>query len=402
LARLQRDARLQTRDARRKLPVEHEPFWHEVRRGLHLGYRKGLGGGVWWLREYRGGRYAKRRLGIADDEINADGTTVLSWSDALNQLFEEERPTLKAAAVSYTINQALEDYFAHRSAKSPSGSVKTDRAKAKAFIPPKLGQHKIAEITPQDLLHWRDGLVGETDDREKLRRAQATANRSWSILRAALNHAYGSGKVYSDHAWRRIKPFRNVDRPRTRFLSVEEAKRLLNALPRDFRQLARGSLYTGLRLGELLALRVMDFADGQVHVRHSKSGRPRSVPLSDEGMQFFNQVTAGRAGDESMFKRDDGAAWSRMDTSRYMARASEAAKIKPPAKFHDLRRSYASLLINRGTDAEIIRELLGHADLRMTLRAYAHLLNRTVAKAVKKKLPSFGLELSNVRKLERA
>ena len=61
---------------------------------------------------------------------------------------------------------------------------------------------------------------------------------------------------------RRIKPFRNVDRPRTRFLSVEEAKRMLNALPRDFRQLARGSPYSGLRLGELLALRVMDFADG--------------------------------------------------------------------------------------------------------------------------------------------
>ncbi|MGO9933703.1 MAG: hypothetical protein ACLPV8_18090 [Steroidobacteraceae bacterium] len=178
MARLQRDARLQTRDARRKLPVEHEPFWHEVRRGLHLGYRKGLGGGVWWLREYRGGRYAKRRLGMADDEINADGTTVLSWSDALNQLFDEERPTLKAAAVSYTINQALADYFAHRSAKSPSGSVKTDRAKAKAFIPPKLGQRKIEEITPQEPLSWRDGLVSETDDREKPRRAQATANRS--------------------------------------------------------------------------------------------------------------------------------------------------------------------------------------------------------------------------------
>ena len=62
------------------------------------------------------------------------------------------------------------------------------------------------------------------------------------------------------------------------------------------------------------------------------------------------------------------------------------------------RRSYASLLINRGTDAEIIKELLGHADLRMTLRTYAHLLNRTVAKAVRKKLPSYGLEPSKVVK----
>jgi len=162
LARQQRDVRLQTPDARRKLSIGHEPFWHEVRRGLYLGYRKGLNGGVWWVREYRGGRYAKRRLGIADDEINADGATVLSWSDAIKQVFGEERPTLKTAAGSVTLNQALEDYFSHRSAKSPSGSVKTDRAKAKAFIPPKLGQQKISEITAQELLRWRDGMVSES------------------------------------------------------------------------------------------------------------------------------------------------------------------------------------------------------------------------------------------------
>ncbi|HEY2675348.1 MAG TPA: site-specific integrase [Steroidobacteraceae bacterium] len=402
MARQQRDARLQTRESRRKLPASHEPFWHEVRRGLHLGYRKGLSGGVWWIREYQVGRYLKRRLGVADDDIEADGVTVLSWSEALKQAIGEERPTVTAPEPTFTLNQALEDYFAHRRAKSPFGSVETDRAKAKAFIPSRLARRALAEITTVELLRWRDGLVIATDDREKLRCAQATANRSWSILRAALNHAYASGKVLSDHPWRRIKPFRNVDRPRTRFLSVEEAKRLLNASLPDFRDIARGALYTGLRLGELVELRVMDVADGQVHVRHSKSGRPRSVPLSDEGLQFFDQITAGRAGDDSVFQRQDGEGWIRMDASRYMARASEAAKIKPPARFHDLRRSYASLLINRGTDAEIIRELLGHADLRMTLRAYAHLLNRTVARVVRKKLPSFGFEPSNVRKLKRA
>jgi integrase len=85
-----------------------------------------------------------------------------------------------------------------------------------------------------------------------------------------------------------------------------------------------------------------------------------------------------------------------MQASRYMRDACVVAKIEPPATFHDLRRSYASLLINRGSDAEVTKELLGQADLRTTLRTHAHLLNRTVAKAVKKKLPSFGLEPSKV------
>ena len=112
-------------------------------------------------------------------------------------------------------------------------------------------------------------------------------------------------------------------------------------------------------------------------------------------------MTAGKRGDEIVFTRADGSPWYRMQASRYMRDACTAAKIEPPATFHDLRRSYASLLINRGTDAEIIKELLGHVDLRMTWRTYAHLLNRTVAKAVKKKLPSFGLEPSSVTSSER-
>jgi integrase len=72
-----------------------------------------------------------------------------------------------------------------------------------------------------------------------------------------------------------------------------------------------------------------------------------------------------------------------------MRAACAAAKIEPPAVFHDLRRSYGSLLLNSGASADAIQELLGHADLRMTRRAYAHIADKTLQKAVKK-LPSFG------------
>jgi integrase len=78
---------------------------------------------------------------------------------------------------------------------------------------------------------------------------------------------------------------------------------------------------------------------------------------------------------------------------------AETHEISPPATFHDLRRSYGSLLLNSGASAEVIQELLGHADLRMTRRAYAHLLQKTLQRAVKKHLPTFGLEPSNVKPL---
>jgi len=222
-----------------------------------------------------------------------------------------------------------------------------------------------------------------------------------SLLRAGRSEQFTSYPPVPGVAcsWRAVRRFRNFDRPRRRFLSIDEARRLLNAAPTDFRCIARGALYTGLRLGELLALRVADVADGQVDVRHSKAGRGRTVPLSADGAEFFEQLTAGRPGDAPVFVRDSGAEWTRMQVSRSMQRCCAAAKIAPRAIFHDLRRSYGSLLLNAGANAEVIQELLGHADMRMTRRVYAHLLNATIANTVKSKLPSFGHERSNVRRL---
>lgn len=407
MPRQQRNVRLQTRDARRQLAPNKEPYWHELRRGLHVGYYKGTTAGTWLIREYRGpGNRPKRRVGQADDAVAADGVSVYSWEQVLKLALGDARPTI-APAGTHTVENALTDYWGFREAKSPAASVLIDRTKIKAHVGDKLRARPVAELTTDELERWLYGLVPKTEDREKQRKGQATALRVWRIFRAALEQAYRNHRteVPLSDAWRAVRAFRNVDRPRQRTLSLDEAKRLLNAMPADFRRLARGALYTGLRLGELLALRGSDVADGQVHVRHSKAGKPRTVPLSPEGAQFFESATAGLSSDALVFMRDPIAEgepaeeWQRMHISRGMKRACTAATISPPAVFHDLRRSYGSLMLNRGAEVEVIQELLGHADLRMTQRAYAHLLQSTMAKVVKRKLPNFGLEKTNVRKL---
>lgn len=399
MARAQRDGNLMTWSARETLEATHEPYWHIVRRGLAIGYRKGPAGGTWWLREYRDGKMHKRRAGLADDGVPADGETVLAWRDVLRVALGEARPTV-TVPTRCTVGEALSAYFEHRRAKARSTeSLAIDAAKLRAHVGERLRARIVNSLTADDLRRWRDALVPDTADREKRRAAQASANRVRTVLFAALELAYLNGRATSNDAWRRVPPFRDVDRARTRFLSVAEAKRLLNALPRDAADLARGALYTGMRLGELITLRVTDCHDGSVWARGTKSGRDRSIPLSGEGAQFFEALTAGKAGDALVFTGADGSAWTRMRVSRHMAAACKAAKITPTATFHDLRRSYASLLLNQGAEAEVIQELLGHADLRMTRRAYAHLMQATVAKVVKAKLPNFGLTRGNVRKL---
>jgi integrase len=399
MARKPSNHKLSTVAARKGLKVAHEPYWHESRRGLHIGYRQGTTGGTWWLREYRGGKLHKRRVGQADSEdVAADGVNVLTWEDVNRLAIDPERPTTQPLG-DWKVEDALEEYFSHRTAKSPPESVAVDRSKADALIAPKLGSNTIDSLTTGDFLAWRNALVPETDDLEERRRAQATANRAWTILRAALNQAYRSERVASADAWRRVQPFKNVDRPGERFLSEAECKRLLNSCRPEFRALVRGALYTGCRLGELVRLKVADVIDGAVVVRHSKAGKMRRVPLSEEGAELFEQVTAGKTGDALVFPSPAGEAWSRIDVHRAMVAASKAANLAPAPTFRDLRRTYGSLLINKGAEGAVIQRLLGHADQRMTLRVYSHLLDKTIANVVKKKSPRFGLEVSKVRKL---
>jgi len=71
--------------------------------------------------------------------------------------------------------------------------------------------------------------------------------------------------------------------------------------------------------------------------------------------------------------------------------ACEAAKISPAVTFHELRHTYASTLAQRGVDLLTISKLLGHADVRITARHYAHLCDATLKAAVDK-LPALGIQ----------
>src|SRR5262249_59864697 len=90
------------------------------------------------------------------------------------------------------------------------------------------------------------------------RLAPGSARRIWVTLHAALQYAFANDKVASDRAWRKLRPFRGADAVRARYLSMAEAKRLINAASPEFRPLLQGALETGARYGQLTRLRVSD------------------------------------------------------------------------------------------------------------------------------------------------
>lgn len=138
------------------------------------------------------------------------------------------------------------------------------------------------------------------------------------------------------------------------------------------------AMNTGLRKGELLAL---NWSDINLQARmltvrpeNAKSGKQRHVPLNIEAMTVL-RTWASQVG-------DSGSVFGIASIKSSWGTLLTTAEVEN-FRFHDLRHHFASRLVMAGVDLNTVRELLGHADLTMTLR-YAHLAPEHLAAAVEK------------------
>jgi integrase len=416
MARTVRDAKLETRAAREKLSPSGKPYYRALDPGFHLGYRKGTAGGKWVMRRYVGdGAYKVETIGISDDKADAgDGEVVLDFRQAqalARKLHVEHTRVAKGLPVKdgpYTVRTCIQEYLAFLEANRKS--AKDARYRAEALIHPTLGDIPCADLTTGMLRKWLETSASSAprlrtrkgeeqkfreieDDDEARRQRKATANRVLTILRAALNRAWREGKIPSDDAWRRVEPFEEADAVRTRYLTIEECRRLINTSQSEFRNLVRAALLTGCRFGELAALQVQDFNPdaGTLHIRTSKSGKARHVVLNDEGIEFLTAMTAGRAGSEPLLRKADGGRWMKSNQTRPMADACARTRIEPPANFHCLRHTYASHAVMAGAPLIVVARNLGHSDTRMVEKHYGHLSASYVADEIRRAAPRFGI-----------
>ena len=440
MARTKRSAKLDTWNARKKLPMgkmNQEP----LAPGQYLAYRRPENGaaGSWLARLKQDGKILQARLGTADDYSAADGVGVLTFAQAQDKaeewfdlqgdearLAREGVPRKKGP---FTVADAMEAYFEDAERRGVKG-LDRDKQRAAGWILPELGALEVAGLTRRRIEVWqqklteaakrkRTGKAGVkshkkkapkdapppkpapplTDDEKRARKD--TANRVLSTLKAALNHALDRGRVKHGEAWQAVKPYRGTTSARIRFLSAEEQVRLVNVCPADFRRLVKGALYTGARYGELCRLVVGDFnaSNGTVFIAISKSGKSRHIVLTEEAQEFFTSTSAGRPADELMFLRDEverrkrpelAGGWGASDQTRFMREACKAAEV-PKAAFHELRHTYASGLVNAGLPMAYVAAQLGHTDTRMTEKHYGHLAPTALADAIRTLAPKLGL-----------
>lgn len=252
--------------------------------------------------------------------------------------------------------------------------------------------------------------------RRKAGIAPATINRDLDRIRKVYSCAVEWDFV-AEHPMRKVKRMK-VDNERVRYLSADEEQRLRAALQaregerRESRErhnawhAARGSeghpqwpedgytdhlmplvllaLNTGMRRGELFSL---DWRSVNLPLRlvtveagNAKSGRTRHIPLNDEATGLLTRWRRQGTGKGLVFPGAGGARLTNINKS--WDGITTAAKLTD-FTFHDLRHSFASGLVMAGVDLNTVRELLGHADIKMTLR-YSHLAPGKLADAVAK------------------
>jgi integrase len=421
MARTIRDSNLQTRAARARLRPQRRPYWCTLRPGLlHLGYAKRHHGqpGYWTVRSYggkvaRGSPYIISRLpGTADDYEDSNGESVLSFAQAQDLALARANFARGTPTGPMTVATAMQQYIEYL--RTHRQTAQDAEGRIRALVLPQLGDIRLDDLTLEQLERWRDVLVKRppmtgskyrdptTEEAKRARRA--TVNRMIGMLKAGLNLAFKRTQVSSDHAWRLLARLPDSSAQRPGFLTIQEAKRLINASDEasGFRDLVLGALATGCRYGELTALRVRDFdaERDKIEIRRSKSGRSRVVVLNDEGAMLFRRLAAGRARDERVFRRGDGRPWQRSNQGPPMIAACRRAKIEPPVGFHQLRHTWASHAVMNGMPLIVVSRNLGHRDTKMVERFYGHLTEDYVDKAIKAGAPRFGVGVAgNVRPL---
>lgn len=194
------------------------------------------------------------------------------------------------------------------------------------------------------------------------RAAPATVNRKLAVLRRVARLAHRQWQWLDEPLGDRIRMLPG-ERQRHVYLTPQQVQRIARAARGPVRDAILLAALTGLRRGELLGLRPADRRDGALVLADTKSGRPRIVPLPPEAARIRLPIDLTN------------------DQLRHGWDAACAATGVSGARFHDLRHSYASWLVQAGQPLTAIRDLLGHSTLAVTSR-YAHLAPEHLRAAV--------------------
>ncbi len=160
-------------------------------------------------------------------------------------------------------------------------------------------------------------------------------------------------------------------------LSRKEINHILENITNQKYKLAIALAYAGgLRISEIQNLKIkdIDLEELTIHIKNAKGKKDRITVFPEKLKTNFQNLLAGRKNDDFIFSSGRGGKLTTRSFQVVFKKALQKAKIKKPATFHSLRHSFATHLLENGTDVRYVQKLLGHANIRTT-QVYTQITN---------------------------
>lgn len=257
-----------------------------------------------------------------------------------------------------------------------------DQAYLNNHILPRFGSYRLGEINPRDIRRWVSDLVHGG-------LAPATVKKAYQILSKSLGEAVAAGLISKS-------PCRGISLPKIEVedrpvLSAQEALHLASLIDPRYRELVLLAAYSGMRWGELVALRAdrVDLENSAVEVAETiveldsgllpasppktRAGR-RRIPMPPAIAEELDAHLAGfeRSQADLVFQAPEGGPLRKSFRGRFWVPATKKARVFP-FRFHDLRHTAVSYWILCGASPKQIARWAGHSSVSVVLDRYGHL-----------------------------
>jgi site-specific recombinase XerD len=160
-------------------------------------------------------------------------------------------------------------------------------------------------------------------------------------------------------------------------LSRKEIKQILDVTKNAKHKLILALAYgAGLRVSEVVSLKVKDCDLDELilHIRQSKGQKDRITVIPEKLILDLQNHIAGKNSTDPLFSSERGGKLTTRTLQKTFTRSLKKSQIKKSATFHSLRHSFATHLLENGTDIRYVQELLGHQNIRTT-QLYTHVTN---------------------------
>jgi integrase len=371
---------IDTTARRNALDARPAPYFQRIEPRLYVGVRILATGQTWIARvtEETSGKTKHEALGTLS-EIPAEHR----FARAATLARDFAKRVNKGVTGAHTVADAIDAYLAHKLSADGAKAHDTAKRSLDLMVPPDgtFARRALVSLTRQEMIAFRLALPNPKDplDPESVRRANATATRKWTTIKAALNYAFLEMHwVESDGAWTKLGAWGGIQASRTLYLTPEQRAAALASAEAlgltDLRDLMDAMLLTAFRPGELTGLNVADFDQraGYVHIKEhvSKTGM-RSVQLNERAANLLRRLCKDKTPAAPLFTCN-GERWTTNDWNVRVKRVAKHAGLPPEFCLYNLRHTAISHVLEMGLDTLTVSRLAG-TSLKMIDENYGHI-----------------------------